>query len=50
VPLDKLKAAWHAQVDAIPHVDLEFVGGAKHFVMLDQPEVFDGLLDKALAK
>ena len=50
VPLDKLKSTWHAQVDAIPHVDLEFVGGAKHFVMLDQPDVFDGLLDKALAK
>jgi pimeloyl-ACP methyl ester carboxylesterase len=50
VPLDKLQAAWHAQVDAIPHVDLEFVGGAKHFVMLDQPDVFAGVLDKALAK
>src|SRR6185437_606387 len=47
VPLDKLQAAWHAQVDAIPHVDLEFVGGAKHFVMLDQPDVFAGVLDKA---
>ena len=50
VPLDKLQAAWRAQVDVIPHVDLEFVGAAKHFVMLDQPDVFAGLLDKALAK
>jgi N-formylmaleamate deformylase len=49
-PQEKLQAAWHAQVDAIPHVDLEFVGSAKHFVMLDQPDVFYSLLDKALAK
>jgi pimeloyl-ACP methyl ester carboxylesterase len=49
-PPDKLKAAWHTQVDAIPHLDLEFVGSAKHFVMLDQPDVFYSLLDKALAK
>lgn len=49
-PPDKLQAAWHTQVDAIPHLDLEFVGSAKHFVMLDQPDVFYSLLDKALAK
>jgi N-formylmaleamate deformylase len=50
LPLDKLQAAWHAQVDPIKGVDLEFVGNAKHFVMLDQPDVFDKLLDTALAK
>jgi len=50
IPADKLKAAWHTQVDAIPHVDIEFVGSAKHFVMLDQPEMFYSLLDKAVAK
>lgn len=49
-PPDKLQAAWHTQVDVIPHLDLEFVGSAKHFVMLDQPDVFYSLLDKALAK
>jgi N-formylmaleamate deformylase len=49
-PPEKLQAAWHGQVDVIPHVDLEFVGSAKHFVMLDQPDVFYSLLDKALAK
>jgi N-formylmaleamate deformylase len=50
LPLDKLQAAWHAQTDAIKGVDLEFVGNSKHFVMLDQPDVFDKLLDTALAK
>ncbi|HEX4451227.1 MAG TPA: alpha/beta hydrolase [Kofleriaceae bacterium] len=48
--LDKLQAAWHAQVDPIKGVDLELVGNAKHFVMLDQPDVFDKLLDTALAR
>ncbi|HEY1549239.1 MAG TPA: alpha/beta hydrolase [Kofleriaceae bacterium] len=50
LPLDKLQAAWHTQVDPIKGVDLEFVGNSKHFVMLDQPDVFDKLLDTALAK
>jgi N-formylmaleamate deformylase len=50
LPLDKLQAAWHAEVDPIKGVDLEFVGNAKHFVMLDQPDVFSKLLDTALAK
>ncbi len=50
LPLDKLQAAWHAQVDPIKGVDLELVGNSKHFVMLDQPDVFDKLLDTALAK
>lgn len=46
---DQLKAGWHAQIDAIPHVDFEVVDHAKHFVMLDQPEAFYALVDKALA-
>lgn len=46
---EDLKASWHAQIDAIPHVDFEVVDGAKHFVMLDQPEAFYALVDKALA-
>lgn len=46
---EDLKASWHAQIDAIPHVDFEVVDGAKHFVMLDQPEAFYALIDKALA-
>lgn len=46
---DQLKAGWHAQIDAIPHVDFEVVDNAKHFVMLDQPEAFYALIDKALA-
>ena len=50
VPADQLAAAWHAQIDAIPHVDFTMVPAAKHFVMLDQPDAFYALLDKALAK
>jgi N-formylmaleamate deformylase len=50
LPLDKLQAAWHTEVDAIKGVDLEFVGNSKHFVMLDQPDVFNKLLDTALAR
>ena len=50
LPLDQLQVAWHKQVDGIKGVDLEFVGNAKHFVMLDQPDVFAKLLDTALAK
>ena len=46
---DQVKAGWHAQIDAIPHVDFELVDHAKHFVMLDQPEAFYALIDKALA-
>jgi pimeloyl-ACP methyl ester carboxylesterase len=47
-PRDQLEAQWHAQVDAIPHHDLQFVDGAKHFVMLDQPEKFYALIDAAV--
>lgn len=47
-PKEKLEAEWHAQIDAIPHHDLQVVDGAKHFVMLDKPDVFYGLVDKAL--
>ena len=50
LPPDKLQAAWHSEIDAIKGVDFELVPNAKHFVMLDQPEAFDALLDKALAK
>ena len=46
---DKLEAAWHAQVDTIPHHDLEIVDGAKHFVMLDKPDAFYALVDKAVS-
>lgn len=48
MPREQLEAAWHAQVDPIPHHDLEFVDGAKHFVMLDKPDAFYALLDRAL--
>ena len=34
--------------DAIPHHDLQIVAGAKHFVMLDKPDEFYALVDKAL--
>jgi N-formylmaleamate deformylase len=47
---DQLAVAWHAQIDAIPHVDFESVAQAKHFVMLDQPDAFYALIDKALAR
>ncbi|MBV8761059.1 MAG: alpha/beta hydrolase [Deltaproteobacteria bacterium] len=46
---DKLEAAWHAQVDPIPHHELAIVDGAKHFVMLDKPDAFYALLDKAVS-
>jgi N-formylmaleamate deformylase len=45
---DKVEATWRAQVDAIPHHELDIVDGAKHFVMLDKPDAFYALLDKAL--
>src|SRR5262249_56083936 len=41
---------WHAQLDAVPHVDLQVVEGAKHFVMLDAPDKFYALVDGFLAK
>jgi N-formylmaleamate deformylase len=47
---DQLATAWHAQIDAIPHVDFQSVAQAKHFVMLDQPDAFYALIDKALAR
>lgn len=45
---DKLEATWHAQVDAIPHHELDVVDGAKHYVMLDKPDAFYAALDKAI--
>ena len=50
VPRDQLEAVWHAQIDPIPDKRLVFVDGAKHFVMLDQPEKFYALVDEFLAK
>jgi N-formylmaleamate deformylase len=47
---DQIAAAWHSQIDAIPHVDFQTVAQAKHFVMIDQPEAFYALVDKALAR
>jgi pimeloyl-ACP methyl ester carboxylesterase len=47
-PKEKLEAVWHAQIDAIPHHDLQIVEGAKHFVMLDKPDEFYALVDNAL--
>ncbi len=43
-----LEAGWHAQTDAVPHEQLVCVDGAKHFVMLDQPDRFYALLDDFL--
>ena len=48
MPRDKLEALWHAQIDAIPHHELELVDHARHFVMLDQPDAFDKLVDAFL--
>jgi pimeloyl-ACP methyl ester carboxylesterase len=48
-PHDKLEQLWRVQVDAIPHVELHVVDGAKHFVMLDQPDAFYALVDAFLA-
>jgi pimeloyl-ACP methyl ester carboxylesterase len=47
---DQIAAAWHSQIDAIPHVDFQTVAQAKHFVMIDQPEAFYARVDKALAR
>ncbi len=49
-PRAMMEAAWKAQVAPIKGLDLQFVDHAKHFVMLDQPEAFYALLDKALAR
>jgi pimeloyl-ACP methyl ester carboxylesterase len=46
---DQHQAAWHDQLDAIDGAEFVFVD-AKHFVMLDQPGTFYGLLDEALAR
>lgn len=46
---EQLQAAWRAQVDAVDGAELVFID-AKHFVMLDQPDRFFGLLDQALAR
>jgi pimeloyl-ACP methyl ester carboxylesterase len=48
LPTDQLMARWHTQVAAIRDVDLVFIA-ARHFVMLDQPDAFYALLDKAIA-
>src|SRR5262249_1244677 len=40
VPRAMLEAGWHSQIDAVPVKQLVFVEGAKHFVMLDQPDRF----------
>jgi pimeloyl-ACP methyl ester carboxylesterase len=47
-PPGRIEATWHAQIDAIPHHDLQVVAGAKHFVMLDKPDAFYALLDQAV--
>ncbi len=47
---DTTPALWHKQIDAVPHVDLQVVAGAKHFVMLDTPDAFYSLVDGFLAK
>ena len=46
---DQVRAAWHAQIDPIDGAGIVFVD-AKHFVMLDQPDMFFELLDRALAR
>ncbi len=45
-----MEAGWRAQIGAIAGVDFEPVEHAKHFVMLDQPDAFYALVDKALAR
>jgi pimeloyl-ACP methyl ester carboxylesterase len=46
----ELEAGWHGQIDAIRNKRLVIVDDAKHFVMLDQPAKFFGLLDEFLAR
>lgn len=47
-PKPQLEAAWHTQIDPIKGVEFHLVDDAKHFVFLDQPEKFYGLLDAAI--
>jgi pimeloyl-ACP methyl ester carboxylesterase len=49
VPRPQLEAAWHTQIDAIKGASFHMVDNSKHFVMLDQPDVFYALIDQALA-
>ena len=44
----ELEVRWRAQLAAIPTVDLTFMP-ASHFVMYDQPEAFDALVDRVVA-
>jgi pimeloyl-ACP methyl ester carboxylesterase len=46
----RLDALWRAQIDLIPKKELVLVDEAKHFVMLDQPDKFYALVDRALAR
>jgi pimeloyl-ACP methyl ester carboxylesterase len=48
-PHDKLEQLWRVQIDPIRGVELHVVDGARHFVMLDQPDAFYALLDAFLA-
>lgn len=50
IPRPAVEAAWHAQIDAIPHHELFVADHAKHFVFLDQPTAFQAALDRFLAK
>jgi pimeloyl-ACP methyl ester carboxylesterase len=49
LPADQLRSRWRVVVAPIPGVDMVFLDRAKHFVMLDQPEAFYAVLDKAIA-
>ncbi|HET9988053.1 MAG TPA: alpha/beta hydrolase [Kofleriaceae bacterium] len=49
VPRPQLEAAWHTQIDAIKGASFHMVDNSKHFVMLDQPDAFYALIDRALA-
>ena len=48
-PHDQIEKVWRTQIDPIRGVELHVVDGAKHFVMLDQPDAFYALVDAFLA-
>ncbi len=49
-PAAMADALWEREYAALPGVTLMRVDGSRHFIMADQPEVFDRIVDRFLAK
>lgn len=50
VPPKQVAAVWQHQIAGIAHARAEVVPNTRHFVMLDQPDAFYALVDRALAQ